>query len=183
MTPPARRAQSVASETMQTKQKREHRTAAAVPLEERLSYRCSLIAARITRFLVPMLDEQYGLTVITWRVMAVIGRYAPLSAKEIAAHTSTDAFFVFRAVEQLVSRGYVVRNVDSRDRRKSSLQLSATGLAAHQRIEAVLNSVEAHVLSQLDRIEREALSAVLTHLNDSCAQLLQGGKTWRDFAA
>jgi DNA-binding MarR family transcriptional regulator len=130
-----------------------------------------------------MLDERYGLTVITWRVMAVIGRYAPLSAKEIAAHTSTDAFFVFRAVEQLVSRGYVIRDVDRRDRRKSSLQLSASGRAAHRSIEAVINRVEAQVLSDLDAIELEALSAVLAHLNDNCARLLEGERTWRDFAA
>lgn len=154
-----------------------------VPLEGRLSYRCSLIAARITRFLTPMLEEQYDLTVITWRVMAVIGRYAPLSAKEVAAHTSSDAFFVFRAVEQLVSLGYVTRSIDPRDRRKSSLQLSAAGHAAHLSIEAVLNSVEAAVLADIDAFEREALSAVLAHLNDSCVQLLAAERTWRDFAA
>jgi DNA-binding MarR family transcriptional regulator len=76
-------------------------------------------------------------------------------------------------VEQLVNRSYVIRNVDLRDRRRSSLQLSAAGLAAHQKIEAVINAVEAQVLSQLDPMEVKALSAVLTHLNDNCARLLE----------
>lgn len=154
----------------------------AVPLEERLSYRCSLIAVRITRFLAPMLSERYDLTVITWRVMAVIGRYGPLSAKDIAAHTSTDSFFVFRAVEQLVERGYVTRRVDPGDRRRTSLQLSSNGTRVHGEVERVLTAVEAKVLSDLDVIEREALSGILTHLQEHCARLLESELTWRDFS-
>lgn len=175
-----------AADDMEKKKTREagtERQVSRVPLEERLSYRCSLISVRITRFLAPMLEGEYGLTVITWRVMAVVGRYAPLSAKEVATHTSTDAFFVFRAIEQLVSRGYVSRAVDPRDRRKSSLQLTAAGVEVHRRVEAVLSAVEADILSDLDAFEQEALSAVLSDLNEKCARLLAGDRTWRDFEA
>jgi len=81
------------------------RTPNSVPLENRISYRCLSIATRITRFLAPRWKDEFGLTVIGWRVMAVIGRFEPISAKEVAARTSTDAFFVARAIEKLVEQG------------------------------------------------------------------------------
>lgn len=47
----------------------------------------------------PKWSADFGLSVTNWRVMAVIGRFEPVSAKEIAARTSTDAFFVTRAID------------------------------------------------------------------------------------
>lgn len=153
-----------------------------VPLEERLSYRCSLISTRITRFLAPMWEEQYGLTVITWRVMAVIGRYGPLSAKEVAAYTSTDAFFVSRAIEQLVGQKYVRRGADPRDRRRACLELTASGKAAHRKIETAINRLEAEFLAELSEPEREAMNAALAFLDQKTRELQEGEKTWKDFA-
>lgn len=151
-----------------------------VPLEERLSYRCSLISSRITRFLAPMWEEQYGLTVITWRVMAVIGRYGPVSAKEVAAHTSTDAFFVSRAIEQLVGQKYVRREADPRDRRRAYLELTASGKAAHRKIEAAINRLEAQFLEELSESEREAINAALAFLDHKTRELQEGERTWKD---
>ena len=50
------------------------------------------MASRITRHLAPWWKSEFGLTVTSWRVMAVIGRYEPLSAMQVAERTSTDAF-------------------------------------------------------------------------------------------
>lgn len=71
-----------------------------VPLENRISYRCLSVASRITRHLAPRWKSEFGLTVTSWRVMAVIGRYEPLSAMQVAERTSTDAFFVGRAIDK-----------------------------------------------------------------------------------
>ena len=60
------------------------RNAPRVPLENRISYRCLSVASRITRHLAPRWKSDFGLTVTSWRVMAVIGRYEPLSAMEVA---------------------------------------------------------------------------------------------------
>jgi DNA-binding MarR family transcriptional regulator len=44
-----------------------------------------MISARVARFLSPMWESRYGLSVDTWRILAVINRYGPVSAKEVAA--------------------------------------------------------------------------------------------------
>jgi len=153
-----------------------------VPLERRLSYRCSLISTRITRFLAPMWEKRYGLTVITWHVMAVIGRYGPLSAKDIAQHTSTDAFYVSRAVEQLTQRGFVQRDIDPHDRRRASLSLTVEGRKVHRKIEDSINRLEAEFLADLDEEGKRLLDAALDHLDQKTKDLQQSGKSWEDYA-
>ena len=153
----------------------------STPLEERLSYRCSLISARITRFIAPLWEERYGLTTVMWRVMAVVGRYGPLSAKEVAMHTSTDAFFVSRALEQLVERKYVRRGVDPRDRRRARLDLTAAGKAVHFKVESAINALEAEMLAGMKARERKSLSAALDLLGKKALALQESDKTWQDF--
>ncbi|HNR92947.1 MAG TPA: MarR family transcriptional regulator, partial [Dokdonella sp.] len=79
-----------------------------IPLEERFTYRFAVIANRMGSVLAPS-HERYGLSVATWRVLAVIGRYQPLSAKELARRTSTDPFRVTRALILLDEKGLVSR--------------------------------------------------------------------------
>jgi DNA-binding MarR family transcriptional regulator len=156
-------------------------TIPSTPLEERLSYRCSLISARITRFISPLWEEHYGLTTVMWRVMAVVGRYGPVSAKEVAMHTSTDAFFVSRALEQLVERKYVRRGIDPLDRRRASLDLTASGKAVHLKIESAINALEAEMVVGMSERERQALSAALDVLGKKALALQESDKTWQDF--
>lgn len=72
-----------------------------------------MISARVARFLSPMWESRYGLSVDTWRILAVINRYGPVSAKEVAARISNDAFHVSRAIDRLVRLDLISRNVDA----------------------------------------------------------------------
>ena len=147
------------------------RTPSRVPLENRISYRCLSIATRITRFLAPKWKDEFGLTVIGWRVMAVIGRFEPISAKEVAARTSTDAFFVGRAIEKLVEQGYVEKAVDLHDRRRLSLSLSRSGKRVHQHVEAMINQVEADLLAEVSAADAKIFFNVMAVLGDHAARL------------
>ncbi len=151
------------------------------PLEERLSYRCSLISTRIARFITPMLEMQYELTLTNWRVLAVIGRYAPLSGKEVAVHTSTDAFFVSRAVDQLVSKGLVNRGVDGRDRRRTCLTLTARGKTVHHEIEEAINRIEEAIVRSMSEQEEMQLRRALEALDRRTMDFVQGDRVWSDF--
>jgi DNA-binding MarR family transcriptional regulator len=147
------------------------RNAGEVPLERRVSYRCSMIAARITRLLAPMWQQRHGLSIVNWRVLAVIGRYAPLSAKEVARHTSSEPFHVSRALEALMRRRLVVRDIDRADRRRVRLRLSAAGRAMHRSIEASVNRLEQSVLDGLSAAERADIDRTLALLDRRVAEL------------
>lgn len=156
-------------------------TTAVISLEARITYQCLLIATRITRLIEPMLADEYDLTAVNWRVLAVVGRYGPLSAKEVAQYTSTDAFFVSRSIVQLVKKGYMTRDVDDRDRRRSVLQLTKKGDVVKQEIEAVLSSIENELLRGLSAQERVNLRLTLQELSAVASTWLGPPLTWRDF--
>jgi DNA-binding MarR family transcriptional regulator len=82
-------------------------------------------------------------------VLAVIGRYQPLSAKELARRTSTDPFRVTRALILLDEKGLVSRQADSQDRRRVSLRLTAFGKKVHDEIATALSAMEQSSLNAL----------------------------------
>lgn len=152
-----------------------------VPLEQRLAYRCLLVASRITRFLAPMWEAEYGLSVADWRVLAVIARYGDVSATEAAIHSSTDPFQITRAADQLVRMRYVRRQVDLADKRKVRLTLTERGRVAHGEIEAVMSRVESHLLDGLERAEQQAVRNGLSLLEERTLELVASALTWKDF--
>ncbi len=155
--------------------------APVTPLEERLSYRCSLVSARIARFMAPMWTR-YGLSVDTWRIMAVIGRYGPVSAKEVAVRSSSDAFHVSRAIDRLARKRYIKRDVDPNDRRRAKLELSASGRTAHRAIGYALTRFETELLAGLTGQDQRLLRRSLATVDERALALTASGRTWKDFA-
>nr|ART90045.1 transcriptional regulator, MarR family [uncultured bacterium] len=89
--------------------------------------------------------------------MAVIGRYQPVSATQVAERTSTDAFFVGRAIDKLMEQGYLKKDVDPEDRRRLRLSLTAAGRKVHQQVEKMINEVEAELLDGVSAEDRGLL--------------------------
>jgi DNA-binding MarR family transcriptional regulator len=146
--------------------------AATIPLENWVGYRFSLISARLGEFVAGMYASRHDLTVPAWRSLAVIARYEPLTANQLASRTSSDAFKVARAIDLLVRRGLIHRDVDKNDRRRVNLRLSADGRKVYKDIEkfvvrverelaAALNPREVAMLRQsLDKLDRQLESRI-----------------------
>jgi DNA-binding MarR family transcriptional regulator len=142
-----------------------------------------MISARVARFLSPMWESRYGLSVDTWRILAVINRYGPVSTKEVAARISNDAFHVSRAIDRLVRLDLISRNVDAEDRRRASLEVTKGGRAVCREIEAVLSSVERELLGGMSRSEITRFRQQLAMVDDRMVNMAESGLTWQDFAA
>ncbi len=141
-----------------------------------------MISARIARFLSPMWESRFGISVDTWRILAVVGRYGPLSAKDVAVRTSNDAFHVSRAIDRLVRRRFIRRNVDPNDRRRAQIEINATGRAVQRASERVLARLEGELLAGVRGTEREVLRGALATLDERAVALMASGLTWKDFA-
>jgi len=155
--------------------------ASVIPMDRRITYQCLLISTRISQLIAPMLEEKYGLSVPTWRVMAVIGRYGPLSAKEVAGYTSTDAFFVSRGISHLRKHQLITKHADPADRRRVVLQLTKKGESIRDDVERVISRVETAILGALGEAEREALKTNLSDLAYKALGMVEPPVTWRDF--
>ncbi len=133
-------------------------------LENFLPYRLSVLAQLVSESLHDLYAQPYGLTVTQWRVMAALGRFAPLTASEVGQRIVMDKVAVSRAVAGLMQRGLVERGTDREDRRRASLRLSARGRAMHARIVPLALDYEAKLYEALSPEERRTFNALADRL-------------------
>ncbi|MDR5653143.1 MarR family winged helix-turn-helix transcriptional regulator [Ruixingdingia sedimenti] len=74
--------------------------------------------------------EAYGMTRTQWRVLANLGRFGAMTARDICALSHIEKTKVSRAVAALEERGFLTRTPDSHDRRVEILSLTDAGRAA-----------------------------------------------------
>jgi DNA-binding MarR family transcriptional regulator len=140
--------------------------AAPFALERFVPYRLSVLTNIISRTIGRLYGERFGLSIPEWRVMAVLGRFAPLSASEVCQRTAMDKVQVSRAVDRLRRGGLVERAVDAKDRRRSRLRLSAVGHRTHDAIVPMAMATEALLLDGLAPQDRRTLDRLLTRLTE-----------------
>lgn len=138
----------------------------ALELEKFLPYRLSIVAQTVSGALARQYADRFGLTVPQWRVMAVLGRFQPISANGVCEKTVMDKVAVSRAVAAMLKRGLIERAVDKADRRRSALRLTRRGRAVHRQIVPLALDYERRLLGGLSLQERTALHAALDRLLD-----------------
>jgi len=149
-------------------------------LDQRTSYRFSIIARRHTRCLADMHASRFGLSVNGWKLLSVIEYFGPLSASEAGSHTSLEPAKVTRGIDALAEQGLVLRREDPVDRRRTILSLSAKGKRIHDKVEEVSRALEQELLRVLSPAEREALDRVLDKLERRSAEVYARSEAWRD---
>ncbi|HYC13878.1 MAG TPA: MarR family winged helix-turn-helix transcriptional regulator [Stellaceae bacterium] len=138
-------------------------------LEEFLPYRLSVLMLRVSKAIARSYERRFSLSVPEWRVMAVLGRFGPLSANGVGEKTQMDKVRVSRAVARLVASGRVSRRIDRSDRRRSVLALTPVGRAVHREIVPHARRVEARLLAGLAPPERASLDRLLAKLEARAA--------------
>lgn len=151
-----------------------------IPLEHWIGYRFSLISARLGNYVAQMYVRRHDLTMPAWRSLAVVARYQPLTAKQLAMLTSSDAFKVARAIELLVRRGLIRREVDEEDRRRASLSLTAEGRKIYKDIEKFTIRVERELTAALDQNELAMLRQSLDKLDRQLESRIRS-QNWEQF--
>lgn len=156
-------------------------TADILDLGRWLPARCSVIANRVSACLETMYGERFGLSVPGWRIMANLGRYAPLSAKEVTERTAMNHVQVTRAVDQMEAVGLVSRKADPADRRRVELRLTRRGIAAYREIVPLARAIEAALLDGLTAAERDMLDRLSARVQARAEEVLPDGVDWRRF--
>jgi DNA-binding MarR family transcriptional regulator len=155
-------------------------TNTSLPLEHWIGYRFSLISARLGNYVAQMYASRHDLTMPAWRSLAVIARYQPLTAKQLAMLTSSDAFKVARAIELLVRRGLIRRDVDKDDRRRASLRLTAQGRKIYNDIEKFVVRIERELTATLDARELASLRQSLDKIDQQMETKVRA-LDWEEF--
>jgi DNA-binding MarR family transcriptional regulator len=138
--------------------------AQALQLEKFLPYRLSVLAQLVSESLHDLYAGPFDLAVAEWRVMAALGRFAPLTASEVGQRIVMDKVAVSRAVARLLQRGLVERATDRADRRRAPLKLSARGRSVHARIVPLAREYETRLYAALSADERQQFDVLSDRL-------------------
>jgi len=133
-------------------------------LDRFLPYRLDILAESVSRALSQLYKERYGLDVPEWRVLAHLGQYAPITARDIGAHSRMHKTKVSRAVAELERLGFVSRAGSDQDRREELLSLTAKGRAAYDDLAPKAADFARHLLDDLSTTERKALDSAIDRL-------------------
>lgn len=136
----------------------------AFRLEKFLPYRLSVLTNTISARFAAQYGARFGLTIPEWRVLAVLGRYAPLASRDVCGRTAMDKVRVSRAVAMLSCKGLVARATDGADRRRTALALTERGKRMHAGIVPLARAIEGEALAVLNAKERRVFDELLTKL-------------------
>jgi DNA-binding MarR family transcriptional regulator len=136
----------------------------ALELEKFLPYRLSVLAQLVSESLHDLYAGPFGLSVTQWRVMAALGRFAPLTASDVGQSIVMDKVAVSRAVAGLMKRGLVERATDREDRRREPLRLTPKGRTMHDEIVPLALEYESELYRALSAEERQTLNSLCDRL-------------------
>jgi len=126
----------------------------ALRITDLVSYRLGRVAHLASRGAALRYRREFGVSLMEWRIVALLGGFAPMSLRDVAKEAGLDKGQASRAVSALHARGLVVRDVDSEDARLVSLGLTRAGKTLYRglmRAAAERNDVLAAALTPAER--------------------------------
>ncbi|QCI69256.1 MarR family transcriptional regulator [Phreatobacter stygius] len=148
-------------------------SAAKLELETFLPYRLNVLATIVSQGLSGIYAKRYGIGVPEWRVMATLGQFGAMTAKDIGSHSRMHKTKVSRAVAVLEKRLLVQRRANRQDLREAFLSLSEHGRAIYDDLVPVALTFAAELTQGLTRTERAELDILLAKLMDRGLKLLR----------
>ena len=140
-------------------------------LEAFLPYRLSLLSNAISGAIAAVYGDKFAISMPEWRIMMILAEYPDISADEVCRRTKIEKSVVSRAVARLLKRHLINRDVDEKDRRRSILRLSETGLSVYDEVMPIARDYEAKLLSDLSAGELETFNDMIDRLTEKAARI------------
>ncbi|MDH3741547.1 MAG: MarR family transcriptional regulator [Hyphomicrobiales bacterium] len=144
-----------------------------IELEQFLPYRLNVVAEAVSRSLSRLYEERHGISIAEWRVIATLGQYPQMTAKQIGAHSRMHKTKVSRAVARLTDRRLIERAANSQDLRETFLELTFDGRKVYEDLVPRALAFADDLGESFTEQERAVLDKLLTKLE---VQALDGGK-------
>jgi len=140
-------------------------------IKDLISYRLHALANLSARWAGTRYRHRFGLKLLDWRALALLGGYAPLSLNELARGAGLEKSYASRTVAALVQRGLIASGPDRRDGRGKQFQLTRRGRALYRRVFHDALARHHAWLQVLTHAERRALMDMLQRLTERARAL------------
>ncbi len=148
-------------------------------LDRFVPYRLAVLTNIVSMSIAAAYEQECGLTIPEWRVLAVLARYPNLSAIEVSERAAMDKVAVSRAVRGLAAARRLVRTYDEGDRRRTLLRLSPAGQAVYTRVAPLALRYERRLLDTLSSSDRRALNRLIERLIERAREIDGNGAVRR----
>jgi DNA-binding MarR family transcriptional regulator len=136
-------------------------------LETFLPYALNRAAEAASRGFQAIYKARYGMLRTEWRVLAHLGQYGAMTARDICTRADLHKTKVSRAVKALEARRFLTRRTEERDRRQELLSLTAAGEAAFRNLAEEARRYDAALAAALPPGDLAALRRALRRLSSS----------------
>jgi DNA-binding MarR family transcriptional regulator len=136
----------------------------AETIKDLLSYRIHRLANALSRGAALRYRREFGVSLMEWRILALLGGFAPLTLKDLARESGLDKSQASRAVAALVGRGLVLREIGPEDGREVALRLSAKGQRTYEGLMRAARERDAAFAACLTEPERAVLDTAILRL-------------------
>lgn len=147
---------------------------APLRLEQYLPYRLNVVAVLAAGALGRIYDAEFGIGIPEWRVIAQLGEFGRLTARDIGDLAKMHKTKVSRAVAQLEERGFVQRSENRKDRRESFVTLSPAGTRLYTQIVPLALAFQARWIEGIAPDELKVFERVLSTLTERSRHLAGG---------
>ncbi|WP_067335423.1 MarR family winged helix-turn-helix transcriptional regulator [Stappia indica] len=140
-------------------------------LEGFLPYRLNVLAETVSQSLAGIYRRRYAISVPEWRIMATLGQFGTMTAKDIGEHSHMHKTKVSRAVASLEHRDFLQRTANARDMRESFLQLTDKGLSAYRKLVPEAHRFIEALTAPIDPADKQVFDRVLDQLARRAVEL------------
>lgn len=114
-------------------------------------------------------EHGYNITIDQWLTIKALLENPGILQQELAGKIFKDNASVTRILDLLVKAGYVTREVNPEDRRKTLLEVTPTGVEIIRNVQALVLENRAVALSGIDTAQLEVTDAVLRAISHNCS--------------
>lgn len=143
------------------------------PIEELLSHRVITLANLLRRSASLRYRRMFGLALIEWRIIGMLGAARPVSLNELARRIGLSKSQMSRGVAGLVVRRLVARSTNAHDNREIALALTARGRAIYAALNRAAVERNRALASGIAKGRLGGVGAVLDLLADRARTLLR----------
>ena len=119
------------------------------------------------------LAEQYGLTQAEFRCLRLFGTNESSNNKQIAERMNLSPSRLTRIIDGLVIKNYMIREIDSDDRRNMKVTLSKQGIDITQKLNNAYIGIHKEILEDIDEAQHKPLITAMYHLLSALEKWLQ----------
>ncbi len=130
-------------------------------LQNFLPYLLNQAAEATSRSFEGVYKQRFGMTRTQWRVMANLGRFGAMTARDICRISHIEKTKVSRAVAGMEAEGLLTRATSDRDRRAENLSLTPKGRAVFAKIGESAGAFDANLRARLGPELAARIDAIL----------------------